>query len=346
MAFSPQDPNMSLSEVLSRLRTREPVLLADGPPLSGMTRSMWENVRQARPDARLVNRPALDIAAAAYSGAFEELSPFDTYIVWLDDLSPADLILLDDEALDIITTRAIVLANINTFWCTRLTNDTSEMTAGARKTILERAERTTVPFALTPGERQRAQEAFPDLALGVSLAESLVGGDILLRHFDQGTNNCPDGHALVQAAVDARHAGIHRGLTDTELRDIFPAPGRGLVKHRPNDETFAKALAWATTPPPGASLPLLTQRAGGRTALNYLAGAQDGMLGGPASPTPHSRWAILIDRLPRSDAFNIGVAAHLRGLPDIAEAAFRAAVKCGDPIIYAAAKTALSRMST
>ncbi|MFI8977154.1 hypothetical protein ACIGO9_30025 [Nocardia asteroides] len=306
--------------------------LIDGYPLAGVTRSMFEAVRAAAPSARVI---ATDVTGLAEITATPQYlahwSTDEQYLVWLDDLSPADVTLLGTGVLERICRHAAVMANINTAVCERLLADRAPATGPARTVLLEYAHRAHVPFTLSTRERATLEALYPGLAVTASIGEAMVGGNILVRHYHHAATEYPDGHLLVQAAVDARRAGIHRDLSVTELRELFES-----YSARPRTErAFAQALDWAGKPPAGASTGLLRAPArprhpGGWKVLGYVAGADDGAHRSPARPIPESGWTALVAVLAGTNGYALGIGALLRGRPDIATAAFTAAAGYSD----------------
>lgn len=264
----------------------------------------------------------------------------------LDDLAPADLVLLEPDILDAITTYATVLANINTDWCDRILADSSPLTASARTVLLEYAHRVHIAFEMSPSERHSVQRQFPGVPLAASIAESLVGGQHVLRRYDEAEQANSDGHALACAAVDARRAGIHRGLLRDRLAGLFRHV-RGMRRSR---KAFHAALSWATEVPDGASVAVLNARredsGGGWSALGYLAAADEGHYGHPAREIPADFWTALLGTLPPNDVFHLAVAAHLRGQHHITHAALEKATSSDKPAIARYATTAVKRLNT
>lgn len=147
-----------------------PFVLLDGAPLSGVTYSMYESVRSYYPaSTRLYAWNALTLATLVESpGALKEfddlLAAAENNVIVLDDLSPADLLLLTPAALDVMSSRAAILANINTSWIERILADRSSITASGKAALLEYAARVSVPFTLGPRERERFSAQHPDPA--------------------------------------------------------------------------------------------------------------------------------------------------------------------------------------
>lgn len=317
--------------------SRPPVVIFDGPPLAGTSHSMAVAVLRHFGNPTWINPDVTDLANIAATASTEQLRTGATLAVWLDDLTPADLVLLAG-VLDAELAHAAVFVSIGSAWCGRILADRSPITSAARTVLLEYAVRVTLPFALSSDERRRAAQRHPELGIRDSIAEAMVGGDVLVRRYHAGQREHPNGAALVHTAVDVRRCGVNRGLTTTELArlDRRHAPDR-------SDGEFAEALTWATTRPVDAAEGLLVRGhdEGTWTALSYLAGADDGDHEYPSRGITDHAWAAVLDVLPARDAYQIAVAAHLRHRSDITVLALRRATTSQHPQIAAAALAAL-----
>ena len=335
MAHDPVRPDRSVREILAAHTYRQPMIVIDALPLSGTTRLMIDAVRDTHPDAAIIDRKPADLVAMAYARDFDDLSPYQTYVVWLDDLCPGNLLLLDPEVLDIITTHAVILASMNRAWVWRIVTDTSRVAATARTVLTAYAHYVAMPSQMDAEEQRRVQASFPHVRINTNLAEALVGGNVLVGRYDRGRYGCPHGHALVSLAIDARRAGVHRGLTVEELTELFRRSGT-LGARSP--QAFNEALEWATIVPNDAASALLhPDRKGGWTALPYLAAAEDGNYGHPTREIAPRTWLTMIAALPPTDSFHVGAGALFRRLQEIAGAAFLRARKSPDPVIAARA---------
>jgi hypothetical protein len=305
------------------------MVLLDGPPLSGVTSSMYEAVQRCLPTARLAQFTALELAEFSARPDFvTQFSGGEPFVLWLDGLSPADLVLLGSGVLDEVLPHALVLASVDTAWRERILKDGSAVTAPARTVLLEYAERVSVPFGMTQRERSLIREMGYPVSKGI--AESLVGGENLVKRYHRGARGHREGQFLVQAAVDARRCGIHRPLGEDELYSLWCA--RGDYEYEQCRPLFQRALDWASAVPHDASTGLVFRAAGGRSpdwrVLGYAAGADDGDHGHKPRPLHSRGWNAVLELLPEAgDQFAIGVAAHLHGRGDIAEAALMEAAE-------------------
>ncbi|MFJ3182406.1 hypothetical protein ACIPJN_29020 [Streptomyces sp. NPDC086796] len=318
----PQDPLNELAVLVNAAAasSRSMVLLV-GPPLSGVTRSMYETAMSQLPDTPLVQLTAGELAEAHAQEDLDAHFGNSLCLQWLDDLSPADLVLLGHGALAGVLPRAVVLASMKTAWCDRLLEHKSAVTAPARTLLMEYADRVTVPFAMTSRERSWLRgQGYP---VSKGIAESLVGGEVLVRHYRKAARSNPLGQLLVQAVVDARRCGIHRPFSEDELLALWRACGE-------DTGGFQRALDWASTPPEGASTGLLFPAGGDRSRgwrpLSYAAGADDGDHDHKPRPLTNHRWQEVADALPNEgDQYALGIAAHLYGQQATAAVALRQA---------------------
>ncbi|MEO3976720.1 hypothetical protein [Streptomyces sp. CAU 1734] len=307
----PQDPLDELAVLVNAAAasSRSMVLLV-GPPLSGITRAMYETAMSQLSQARLVQWTAGELAEAHAQKRLDARYGTGLFLQWMDDLSPADLVLLGHGALADVLPSAVVLASVNAGWYERLLEHPSAITAPARTVLMEYADRVTVPFAMTSRERSwlRAQ----GYLVSKGIAESLVGGEVLVKHYRKAARTNPRGQLLVQAAVDARRCGIHRPFSEDELMALWLACGGE------DADAFQQALDWASTPPEGTSTGLIFPAGGdpsrGWRPLAYAAGADDGDHGHKPRPLTSRRWQEVTGALSKkADQYALGIAAHLHG---------------------------------
>ncbi|MEU4080426.1 hypothetical protein [Streptomyces venezuelae] len=339
------DPNGPVEDVIRLLESAagpvNPMVLLLGSPLSGVTRSMYEAVRRCLPHGRLYQPTVADLVSWDLADLVSADGP---HVLWLDGLSPADLVLLGRGVLDRVLPHALVLASIDTFWSEQVLRDGSAAIAPARTVLLEYADRISVPFTLAPRERSWLREMGYPVSKG--LAESLVGGENVVRHYRRGARINPEGHQLVQAAVDARRCGIHRPFHEDELQHLWEARGGSA-------QAFQRALDWASTIPEGATTGLLFRARGGQSedwrVLKYAAGADNGDHGHKARPLGDDAWErareVFADP---DDQYALGIAAHLHGRHETARLALAQAVKFSAPQdpVASAAKDALRSLET
>ncbi|MER6514672.1 tetratricopeptide repeat protein [Nonomuraea sp. NPDC001636] len=329
-----------------------PFVLVWGPTKAGKSRILAEALRATLPDHTQVLNPVNGQALAelAHLGL-----PFTDgpALVYLDDLTVADLEALTAGVLDIVTGRAVLAATMTAKRRSQVLTSGGEITRTARA-ALARAHNDGdghefVFRAPTPEEHAQATKAYPDETFRGSIAETLVGGSELLAKYRAGQDDDPAGCAIVQAAVDARRAGLTRPLTHTELQRLFalylPRIRAGVAA---TAVTYQHGLRWATTPIASqvallnpASIPLAADgenAEAGWDVLDHLLSADDGALASqPARAIPDELWPQLIDLATPRDAISITYAAYQRNRLDHATTAVRKAMTSNDPDEAAAA---------
>jgi hypothetical protein len=156
------------------------------------------------------------------------------------------------------------------------------------------------------------------------VAEYLAAGPQLLAEWRLAWAPAthPRAAAMVQAAVDARRAGIHRPLPISVLAKLNQPylERRGGERLRP--EPFDVAATWATTPLHATSS-LLLPNGDGLLAFDYLIDTIE------KDQVPAHALDVLIEFATADEAMDIGELAWRWSLIDQAEAAFRHADDAG-----------------
>ena len=278
------------------------------------------------------------------------------WVLWLDDLTAADLAHLSPEIVDRTTQHAVLIGTMTRERWDEI-HSGSEIAENARA-VLHRATKVPLEFHLTASERAEAAQLYPQERVTGSIGEALVGGEQLTERLRMGREAEPAGYAIVQAAIDARRAGLKRPITESELRRLYPLYLRRIrIDLDPTTALFAQGMAWATEPVASevALLTRVSDRVGDRAqgdgaggdgsggggpagfeVLDYLVAAEEGRTvdGEEASegrPIFDPMWQELLSAVPIDDAFDIGVTACLRGVVHAADAALRKVLESGHP---------------
>jgi tetratricopeptide (TPR) repeat protein len=329
-------PDARLREALPCTTAPYPFVLLVGDSKSGKSRTAVEAARKAFGELDPPVILARDGEAVAELTQLDPRLPIDPVpaLVWLDDLSASDLNSLTGTVLDALAQQSAVVATITTARWNEVLHSSTGITAAARD-ALRRAVRVDVDFEPTEDERADFQRTYPDEELRGTIAETLVGGDVLLAKYQAGRQGHPAGCALVQAAVDVRRAGVTRPVTEPELRSLFPLYLRRVrIGLAPTTEQFTEGLRWAAEPV--ASQVALLRRTEsprgevGWEALDYVVSADDGQRDHPFRAIPDELWLELPNLAPAVESFAIGFAASLRDLPEVAIRASRRAADSGD----------------
>jgi tetratricopeptide (TPR) repeat protein len=266
-------------------------------------------------------------------------------VVWLDDLTAADLVHLSSDVLDAVTQKAPLIATMTDERWDQVRNSSGDVAATAQL-ALQRALPMPLRFELTEAEKAEASLLYPQEQVAASIAETLVAGEQLVDKYRAGSETEPTGHAIVQAAVDARRAGLYRPVTDAELRNLYPLYLRRLrIDLDPTDVLFAQGLSWAKKPI-ASQVALLrpATRSDGWDVLDYVVAVEDGQGGHQPRPVLDQMWQALIAAVTADDAFDIGLGAHLRNNVDATTAAFRKAADSGHPDLAPMAAIALGML--
>ncbi|HZM82343.1 MAG TPA: tetratricopeptide repeat protein [Candidatus Limnocylindrales bacterium] len=336
-----------IRDALDAIAPPFPIVLIWGPSKSGKSRTAVEAVRVAFGQTD----PLVVIPNGGQSLA--DLSQMDPplpiegtpALVWIDDATVADLGTLSGLVLDWWQQRAVCIVTITADRYREVVMSTGEVTAAARS-LLRRAIAIEQPFELTELESAEAQRLYPDERFAGNIAETLVGGEQLVAKYRSGRDTNPSGFAVVQAAVDARRAGIGRPLTEPELHSMFPLYlRRTRIDLEPTTSRFADGLAWASEPVAShvAMLTAVHDPILGKTwrVLDYVVAADDGENDHQPRELPAQTWEELPKMVPPHDAYNIGVAAYLARLRHVSVLAMRIAACSDDPDVSAEAAASL-----
>jgi len=289
------------------------------------------------PTRRQVSKTAQKLAAARRETVSQRIpgqrsSEWGTgsqpWLIWLDDLRAADLMHLSNDVLDAALERGVIVATMTDLEWDRVMASRGEVVAPARE-ALRRATKVWLDSRLTASEKNEAERMYPHIQVTSSIGEALIAGEQLIARFHSGRESSPAGYSIVQAAVDARRAGLGRPLTEAELRGLYPLYLRRVrMDLDPTTRLFEEGLAWAKEPV-SSGVGLLVSRNGtpGLEAIDYVVAMEEGADGREARPVFDAMWQELIAAVPARDAFAIGVGACLRDNSAAAEAAFRKVIE-------------------
>jgi tetratricopeptide (TPR) repeat protein len=237
-------------------------------------------------------------------------------LVWLDDLTAADLTPLSGTVLDSWSQRAFIVATTTRERWYQVQHSSGEVAAAARQAA-EYATAVEIEFGLTLEEKTEACELYPEEIFDTSIAETLIGGEQLVAKYRAGQDTNPCGTALVQAAVDARRAGLSRPLTEQELKRLYKLNLRRIhINLMPDSACFENGLKWASEPV-ASQVALLrknvsTAPVADWTALDYVVSADNGEHGHESRAVPLDVWDELIELVSEAEATDIGTMAYLR----------------------------------
>ncbi|GAB3914362.1 hypothetical protein GCM10029964_125620 [Kibdelosporangium lantanae] len=304
-----------------------PFILLHGDSKAGKSRTMAEAVKSEWPAAPIVlPKDGESLAALSLLEPSLNISRSPA-IVWIDDLTITDLTYLSSAVLEEWSARAILVATMTTKRYKDGLKTGAEFGTVARD-ALYRAIAYELPFDLTSDERHAAQQLYPQENINrnpnesISIGETLVAGDELIRKLHAGREECPAGQAIVRAAVDARRAGLFRPISEEELGKLFPLYLRQVNRGiSPTTEQFSLGLRWAAEPV-ASQVAILQQVSGDKwEVLDYIVEAETGVHNHTRRPLPNFLWRNLLEATTPADAMSIGVAAFFSGQLDTSHAA-------------------------
>jgi tetratricopeptide (TPR) repeat protein/energy-coupling factor transporter ATP-binding protein EcfA2 len=182
----------------------------------------------------------------------------------------------------------------------------------------------TMPHELKPLRAELSPEAFSSIeehGLGAYLvaAPALVRKLTTARHAP-GELECPEGVAVVYAAIDWVRCGRSDPIPEATLRDLWRSYLRAEV--RATDGGFQTGLEWARRGVAGTIALLLSQGDGYRP-YDYLVQFVDDAM--PSMPPHEATWARAIEDATDAQALDVGTKAYLHGSYRTALTAFQVA---------------------
>jgi Flp pilus assembly protein TadD len=314
-----------------------PFVIVWGPTKAGKSRTLAEALRATFPgDAEVLLPRSGQALAELVRLDVSSLISRSPAVVVLDDLDPAGLEALTIDALEHVRGRAVIAATMTAQRRADVLTTGSEVGNIARAALAA----TSGEYELTSeppvgSERSEAERLYPGERFDGSIAETLVGARELIARYKASYDSHPAGCAVMRAAIDARRAGLHRPITETELWRLFP-PYLHTVRIglTPTREQFAAGIQWAARPV-ASQVALLRPANRGRGPQAWIvfdhAVAADEGYGGDLRPLPANTWSELIDMLPPRDTFPVGMAALANHQNTIAVMAFRKATESDQP---------------
>ena len=339
----PYVPRTADAELQQALRTR-PFVLVVGNSKAGKSRSAYQAALDALDGARVVMPKAQPDAITDLLHLDPPLDWGESRgVLWLDDVDEATLEVLSPSVLSLLQPHAVILGTITAQRVARIRGTDSAVTRSVRL-ALSQAKPVRLETELDRGERQAAQEAYPDEKFTAGIGEPLIAAELLLARFDAGRADSPAGLALLRAAVDIRRAGINRALPESELRALYAPYLAGIkIGLKADEDSFTAGLSWATEPAVSqvAMLELIDQDGPGYRAWDYLVEVADGQGSERAWPLSGEVWRHLLARGNSADLAPAGLAALLCGQQAMAAELWeRALPPDGQPLEASSARAA------
>ena len=321
------DPPIHAALVAAAARNSPSLIVLEGEPLAGKSRTLYEAARAAVGSALvLAPRDATSLSALLEPNGAPELPDEEAVILWLDDLEPFVGL---ERGMNVDAMRrleawrrpVIVLATYGGKSQRSLAGTTRA--GDAINSLLDRwASDTRFPLSgkLSDGEKEAARRAEYDptaveeMARGIGefmIAAPRLERKLTTGRHEPGDDTCREGVAVVWAAIDWQRAGMTKPLPEQLLRELH---SHYLTAAELTDGAVDRGLAWALRPL-YASVSLLVRRAEGVLAYDHIVAFADRQLARPIHP---ASWERILDAADGEAAFRLGLAASARG--DLARA--------------------------
>jgi tetratricopeptide (TPR) repeat protein len=189
---------------------------------------------------------------------------------------------------------------------------------------------------LTTAEAVRVHDRYePDVAQQIvahGIGEYLVAAPELARKLDDerhspGDDPCPEGAAVVWAAIDWARSGMTGSIPDALLRNLWPLYLRGIP---PTDERFERGLEWALRPVYRSVA--LVYETSSYEAYDWIVAHANSRL----TRQVNSRaWELMMREADPDAAFEFAVAAYQKGAADECRRAFERGTESEDARVAA-----------
>jgi tetratricopeptide (TPR) repeat protein len=350
------------AEIRRLLDAGERFVLAVGDSKSGKSRSMAEMLRRLRPQAQLIVPAVGDPTALPKLARLPLPARAEGSVLWLDDidryLGPGGLdlkVLLafqQQEATVVGTITARRYHDLVTARTAAGAHDVRGMTDAAAQAgrLLLRAKVVRVASSPSPEDLAAARELYPEEDFRTrGIGEQMVAAPMIEDLYAAARESCPEGWAVVQAAVDWRRIGVAGPVSRQILRSLFPRYLFEAAPHLdPGDARFADGVDWACRPLSGTIALLSRARPGQEQvayhAFDYVLACAEGQ--GPFEPIPVAvhAWDEAIGSLGADELLAITQAAVARDEMTIARRAADAARRSGDDATVALANVMLAEL--
>jgi tetratricopeptide (TPR) repeat protein len=311
-------PDHTIRDLLRQPGPPYPFVVVWGTTKTGKSRTLAEALRATfdRDPAVVLPIDAQSLPELSRLG-ISRLVDHRPALVVLNDLDPAGLEALTAEALNSVREWAVIAATMTA------QRRAEVLTTGGGFGVIARASLASVSGeyeltaeSATGEERREAERLYPEERFVGSIAETLVGAQELIARYKASPDTNPAGCALMRAAIDLRRAGITRPVAEAELRRLFPSYLSAIrAGIPPTADHFTNGIEWATKPV-ASQVALLREASPAKETSGWIvfdhAVTSDDTPGDQHRPIPTQIWGELIDVIPPSDAFAVGVAAYNR----------------------------------
>jgi cellulose synthase operon protein C len=330
-------------ELDEALKKANRFVILTGRAKSGKSRTAFEAVRRNFPDYAMLipARPGDASRLPELLQSYDELADSNpNTVLWLDDMER----FVDAGSLSVsLISRAqqkhqalVIVATLRSIEFDKLTDAAGEIGRNA-KDVLNRAVRVQLGDVLATGEQEKARQLYsaryPNLDFKISVGESFVAAQQLKARYDTGAESCPEGAAVVRAAIDCRRIGVMRPIPEIFLKELWKYYIHELEPLRDaSDADYTGGLSWAKEPL-GRYVALLAkvgdpEHSGGFSVPDYLVEHVEEQ----QRPIPLVVWDLAKDRYQDlgSDVTGVGYIAWLRGLTGKAKEIWEKGLLLGD----------------
>jgi hypothetical protein len=325
-----------------------------GDSKAGKSRSLFHAVETVMADAHLLIPKTVGAISQLTVADLQHL-PEGPVILWLDDLEPN--VRVGNEGMHPGVLRAIedpgrvviVLATYGGTGIKRVPTKERKDIKEPLRDLLQFAIEVPLslvasPSELADAERQGYSLETVDQLRKYGIGEVMVAGPELARKFQTGRHQpdkrrCPEGVAVVSAAIDWRRVGMPTACSRHHLEQLYTyyAP-RADVDIR-DKSAFRQGLKWALRPLYNrVSLLEVAQDDAGYKPYDYIVSYVDKEL---TRDIENAAWSYALKVAKPAEAFAIGVQAHAREQPVYARQAWEQASASADPAVAVAGSTNL-----
>lgn len=294
------------------------IVVALGTSKIGKSRAIFQALLQCAPAVELLAPVSGDALRSLLTPGETPSSHDRRCILWLDDLEP-----FLDQDVTFQTLREwhaeepgrIVVATLGGKGSDTVTDSGSGKLATTAGDVLQNASQVGMK-ATTPGEigplRSRVSaEALASIErhglAAYLVAASLLEQKLLTEIHAVGEPRCPEGAAVVYAAIDWARCGRTDSITDDKLRKLWDSYLSSAADA--TDDGFKTGLNWALRPVAGTIA--LIQRAASYRAYDYIVQAVSEQA--YATPPHDAAWAIALDGVADAQALTVGRSAYVQG---------------------------------
>ncbi|HKN50248.1 MAG TPA: hypothetical protein VJ010_08485, partial [Actinomycetota bacterium] len=306
-------------------------VLVTGSANAGKSRTAFAAATRMEPEPILLV-PASPRALPDLLASEEVVEDGRPALLWLDDLAryltvPGVRPALFESVRTKRETKGqgvVVLATINRTESEALLGAMGEIGRSMRE-ILGSAFEVMVPSEMSPAERERAAGLYPGQEFSTGIGQHFASTVELINRFKGYLRDNPHTASVVAAALDWRRAGAPRPVTEDELRELSGVylQRSGATEDDPQG-AFGAALDRARERAESNAALLMSPEVGTNRTWEINDAVREWVdRRGPdvdqrLHTIPEATWAFVVGRANGEEAFEVGIAAHVRSHPDAA----------------------------